>query len=128
MLTIAPIRFYKPRIIREAVKIEKRPNCLNKRDDGIRLPSTWRPLLTKTSSAPSINPISAVKNLRANPNPAMNSLRANSYSATLLTATSVTSVHGINDRPSVNNNSIAVSSEVVSNECSNARELNITKI
>ncbi|XP_045466657.1 uncharacterized protein LOC123675351 [Harmonia axyridis] len=28
------------RIIREALEIEKRPNCLNKRDDGQRLPNT----------------------------------------------------------------------------------------
>uniref|UniRef100_A0A6P7FMX2 Uncharacterized protein LOC114329459 n=1 Tax=Diabrotica virgifera virgifera TaxID=50390 RepID=A0A6P7FMX2_DIAVI len=110
--TIAPIRFYKQRIIREAIEIEKRPNCLNKRDDGIRLPSTWRPLLKKTSSAP----IPAVKNLRANPNPAPNSLRANTLSATSSTATSVTSFHGINNRPSANNNSSPVSSEVVSSE------------
>ena len=42
--TIAVIQHQGQRIIREALEIAKRPNCLNKRDDGIRLPlfNRWR--------------------------------------------------------------------------------------
>lgn len=45
--TIATERNLKSRIIREALEIERRPDCLNKRDDGRRLPNTWKPLLSR---------------------------------------------------------------------------------
>ena len=43
--TIATIEHLKTRTIREAIEIEKHQNCLNKRDDALHLPSTWKPLL-----------------------------------------------------------------------------------
>ena len=40
--TIAVIQHQRQRIIRETLEIAKRPNCLNKRDDGIRLSDIWK--------------------------------------------------------------------------------------
>ena len=33
------------RTYREAIEIVKRPHCMNTRDDALRLPGTWKPLL-----------------------------------------------------------------------------------
>ncbi|KAG5886168.1 hypothetical protein JTB14_024848 [Gonioctena quinquepunctata] len=46
-------RTLQARVIREALEIEKRPNCLNKRDDERRLPNTWKPLLSHLTAKPS---------------------------------------------------------------------------
>lgn len=40
--TIASIQPFKPRIIREAIEIDVRPNSMNRRDDSQRLPHTWK--------------------------------------------------------------------------------------
>lgn len=47
--TLATVPHMLPRIIREAIEIQKRPHSMNKRDDALRLPSTWKPILNKHS-------------------------------------------------------------------------------
>ena len=42
----------RPRIYREAVEIEKRPHCMNTRDDARRLPDAWKPALESCRVAP----------------------------------------------------------------------------
>jgi hypothetical protein len=43
--TLASINFLKPRLVREAIEIEKRPVNLNTRDDGTCLPVAWKPII-----------------------------------------------------------------------------------
>lgn len=47
---LANIEYTKTRIIREAIEIEKHPNNLNSRDDTQRLPTAWKPALTRTDT------------------------------------------------------------------------------
>ena len=44
---IAPVSNHRQRIIREAIEIEKRPHNFNKRDDSLRLPSAWKPIVER---------------------------------------------------------------------------------
>lgn len=50
--TLASLDYNLPRVFREAIEIEKRPNNINKRDDSIRLSQTWKPLLSKLRPKP----------------------------------------------------------------------------
>jgi hypothetical protein len=50
--TLVRLDHERSRIYREAIEIEKRPHCLNTRDDALRLPATWKPLLTERHVIP----------------------------------------------------------------------------
>ena len=52
MKALAQVDFLQQRFIREAIEIERRPHTLNKRDDGLRLPSAWTPLIAATLVKP----------------------------------------------------------------------------
>lgn len=50
--TIANIEHLTCRVAREAIEIEKRPNCMNVRDDSIRLPAIWKIVLRQHKAEP----------------------------------------------------------------------------
>lgn len=74
--SLARVEYLQDRITREAIEIEKRPHSLNKRDDGQRLPNTWKPVInnrriTVTSMAPPasiVRPMRAAESVTANSN------------------------------------------------------------
>jgi Reverse transcriptase (RNA-dependent DNA polymerase) len=52
MRSLASVEYLAPRIIREAIEIERRPHTINKRDDGQRLPPAWKPVLSARMVTP----------------------------------------------------------------------------
>ena len=50
--TLVRLNHERPRIFREAIEIEKRPHCINTRDDAIRLPKAWKPVLSSCHVLP----------------------------------------------------------------------------
>jgi hypothetical protein len=50
--TLVRLNHERPRIYREAIEIDKRPHCINTRDDAIRLPKAWKPLLSSCQVLP----------------------------------------------------------------------------
>jgi hypothetical protein len=47
--TVATEQGLANRLMREAIEIEKRPTCLNKKDDSLKLPSAWRPIIRRVN-------------------------------------------------------------------------------
>lgn len=54
-VVLAREKFYVPRKIREAIEIQRHPNF--NRDGGWLLPHTWKPLLSSSSTARSVNSV-----------------------------------------------------------------------
>ena len=51
MKSLASVDNYRTRTIHEAVEIERLPFKMNKRDDSIRLPHSWKPVTDKITVA-----------------------------------------------------------------------------